>query len=109
MQIRRCAIVLVEPRERFDFAFESILAGGSGMSATREWVALAAHLPEPVVVRVEELAVLGAFSPTEWTARAERDMSASAAPIDALLEKGLLIADDARHIATRERDERIRD
>ncbi len=109
MQLRRCAIVLMEPRERFDFAFESILAGESGMSATREWVALAAHLPEPVVVSVEEIALLGAFSPTEWIARNEADLPANVALIDSLLEKGLLIADDARHIATHERDERIRD
>jgi putative peptide maturation dehydrogenase len=109
MQLRRCAIVLMEPRERFDFAFESILSGGSGLDATREWVALAAHLPEPVVVSAEEIALLGAFSPTEWIGRAQADALGSEALIDTLLKKGLLIADDARHIATRERDERIRD
>jgi putative peptide maturation dehydrogenase len=109
MQLRRCAIVLMEPRERFDFAFESILSGGSGLDATREWVALAAHLPDPVVVSIEEIAQLGAFSPSEWIGRAQADALGSEALIDTLLKKGLLIADDVRHIATRERDERIRD
>jgi len=106
MRLRRCAIVLIEPRERFDFTFESILSGGSGMSATREWVALAAHLPEPVTVSVEEIASLGTFSPTEWT---DADASDTDGRIDSLLKKGLLVADDERHIATRASDDRIRD
>ena len=99
----------MEPRERFDFAFESILSGGSGLNATREWVALAAHLPEPVTVDTEEMGLLGKFSPTEWIERDEAHALGSDALIDILLEKGLLIADDARHIATRQRDEQVRD
>jgi putative peptide maturation dehydrogenase len=108
MRLRRCAIVLVEPRERFDFAFDSIIDGGSGLRATREWIALAAHLPQPVVVSVEEITPLGAISPSEWIERAEADARCGSPLVDALLEKGLLISDDPRHIAARERDDEVR-
>ena len=108
MRVRRCAIVLIEPRERFDFAFESILEGGAGMQATREWIALAAHLGEAVVLDPGEIVPLGAISPSEWMERADADAMCGAAIVDALLQKELFISDDERHIAARQRDEHIR-
>jgi putative peptide maturation dehydrogenase len=108
MRLRRCAIVLVEPRERFDFAFEFIIEGGSGLQATREWIALAAHLPEPVVINIDEIAPLGLISSSEWIERTDADARCGSRLVDGLLEKELLIADDPRHIAARNRDDEVR-
>ena len=45
MNIRRCGILFVEPRERVEFDFESLCSGGDGLCRTREWVALAGCPP----------------------------------------------------------------
>ena len=50
MQVRRCAHVLIEPRERLDFDLSRLLAGESGLENVREWIALAAHADADTVI-----------------------------------------------------------
>lgn len=111
MQVRRCAHVLVEPRERLVFDLGRLLSGESGLSRAREWVALAAHIDHEIVIDAEQLRVLGALSAQAWVnhdallAEHARDV------IDVLLDHGLLLADDdvERHAELRARDHDVRD
>jgi putative peptide maturation dehydrogenase len=93
MQVRRCAIVTLEPREKLEFNLALVSAGGSGLRKTVEWVALAPHLTEEIALGNDEVLVLGAVSPSRW---AELDELANTHPrgaIDSLLAQGLLVAE----------------
>ncbi len=50
MDVRRCAIVVVQPTEQIRFEFEGLLRGGDGLVRTLAWEALAPHLDGPVVL-----------------------------------------------------------
>ncbi len=108
MKIRRCQAVLIEPRERLEFDLPLLAAGGTGLHTTLEWVAFAAHQDRGITLNVEEVAVLGAVSPSEWTTYAELCDAHSSSVIDALLTKQLLIADEECDAAARDCDETIR-
>lgn len=41
MDVRRCAIVVVQPTEQIRFEFEGLLRGGDGLVRTLAWEALA--------------------------------------------------------------------
>ncbi len=107
MQIRRASQLIVEPRETVEFDMSSLLEGGDGLRATREWVVLASHLDAEVVVNAEDLAVLGAVSTAQWQPYAAETERFGARVIDRLLELGLLISDAPAHAAIRARDERL--
>ncbi len=92
MQVRRCAHVLVEPRETIDFDLTELALGGTGVRERLGWVALAAHRDEDIPLDQDEVVALGAVSPSHWQdldALAERH---SRGVLDTLLAKGLLIA-----------------
>ncbi len=108
MQIRRCAHVLIEPRERLDFDLARLFAGGTGLAKVREWIALAAHCDDECVLNPAEIAVLGDVSPESWTPRDELIAGHDATIVDALLERGLLVSDAPAHAALREHDETVR-
>jgi putative peptide maturation dehydrogenase len=96
MRVRRCAIVMLEPRERLAFDLALLVEGGSGLHAVVEWVALAPHLDDELVVSAEEARVLGELSPSRWE---DLDALAAAHPrevLQALLDKGLLIGEDVQ-------------
>jgi putative peptide maturation dehydrogenase len=108
MQIRRCAHVLVEPRERMDFDLGHIFSGGTGLGTAREWIALAAHSDAEVVLGDDELHVLGAVSPVTWIARDKLITTHREAAVESLLGHGLLISDQPTHADLLARDEAIR-
>ena len=66
MQVRRCAHVMLEPRERLDFDLALLATGGTGLRTVIEWIALAPHRDTEVVLSLDEVAVLGALSPSQW-------------------------------------------
>ncbi|HEY0178278.1 MAG TPA: putative peptide maturation dehydrogenase [Dokdonella sp.] len=108
MQVRRCTHLVVEPRERLEFDLALLFAGGTGLTKRREWIALAAHVDDEIVVDDADLAALGAASAEDWH---ERDALAAAhgeAVVERLLRAGLLISDDAGGAVLRERDEAVR-
>jgi putative peptide maturation dehydrogenase len=108
MRIRRCAVVLLEPREDTRFDLDALLAGGDGLRRERRWVALAPHLGEEVDVDAGERELLGALSPSDWV---DARMLAAHPPtaVKRLLQQGLLIGSTKPHAAHRARDERLGD
>lgn len=44
MLVKRCAIVVLEPRETVSYTLESLLRGGNGLDHSMQWFALAPHL-----------------------------------------------------------------
>jgi putative peptide maturation dehydrogenase len=108
MQLRRCAHVLIEPRERLDFDLARVFAGGTGLAKVREWVALAAHRDDECVLNADEIAVLGEVSPESWVERDELIAAHDASIVDGLLERGLLVSDAPAHVALREHDDTVR-
>ena len=103
MRVRRCSILMIEARERMEFDFESLLAGGNGLRAERQWIALAPHLDEELTLTADELVLLGTVSSQEWCSR-EVIACADGALLDGLIGKGLLIVD-----TTDERDVHLRE
>jgi len=66
MRVRRCAIVMFEPRERLEFNLGLLSTGASGLRTAVDWVALAPHIGEEIDVSAEEVSVLGGVSPSHW-------------------------------------------
>jgi putative peptide maturation dehydrogenase len=97
---------MIEPRERIDFELGLLAGGGTGLRSTIEWIARAPHLDGEFVLSPAETAFLGEVSPTLWAARSQIAGAAPPAMIDALLAKGLLVAEgseaDARDVKLRE-------
>ncbi|HEY5972613.1 MAG TPA: putative peptide maturation dehydrogenase, partial [Pseudoxanthomonas sp.] len=107
MQVRRCKVLYLEPREEVEFDLEILLAGGNGMRRERRWLALAPHLGEEIEVDAAERELLGLLSPDEWTDSRQLSEGISAA-LKRLLKIGLVVSDGKRYAALRERDGTLR-
>lgn len=108
MRVRRCAVVFIEPRERLQFEFAQLLAGGSGLEARRQWLALSAHLDAEIALDEAELRALGQLPVNDWTAMDALAGEIPDATLASLLDKGLLIADIPEHAAIRAKDDLVR-
>jgi putative peptide maturation dehydrogenase len=108
MRIRRCCILFIEARERAEFDFDSLLTGGNGLRAERQWVGLAPHLERECILSPEEVVLLGTVPSHEWTeldvflARHNREL------LDGLVAKGLLIGEGSPLTDIRARDDALR-
>ncbi len=96
MRVRRCCILAIEPRERVEFDFDSLLSGGNGLRAERQWFALAPHLARDCPVSADEVLLLGNVASHEWTELEVLLSRHDPSLLDALLTKGLLIGDAAQ-------------
>ena len=105
MRLRRCTIVMFELRERMEFGLGLLSLGESGLRTVVEWVAVTPHLVSEVAITTTELLVLGAVTPSRWTDRTTLLENHSAEVLDALVDKGLLVAEGSRIEA---RDEVVR-
>ena len=101
MQVRRCAVVLVEPRESVDFNLAELALGQTGVRERLGWLALAAHCDDEIPLDMAEVAALGALSPGHWQSLDELSQRHPRAVLDALLAKGLLIAQEPADEASR--------
>ncbi|RDZ26781.1 putative peptide maturation dehydrogenase [Lysobacter silvisoli] len=108
MQVRRCAVVYLEPREEISFDLPSLLQGGAGLRRQRRWLALAPHLDGEIEIDADERELLGRLSPGQWSPL-ESLSDAPAAALRRLLDTGLLIGDAESDAAHRERDQALRD
>ncbi len=108
MQVRRCAVVFIEPRERLDFDLSRLVAGGTGVEMVREWIALAAHLDEETVLDADEVEALGVLSPEQWISFDEASKHLPRERLDGLMRKGLVVCDEEDYATMREQDEKIR-
>ena len=109
MQIQRCTHTMIELDAEPRFAFASLLSGGNGMDNTPRWMAYAAHLETPIQVDLAELQVLQNMASATPHAYSELTEQHGNAVIDSLLNKGLLISDQEKHVNLRERDQVLRD
>lgn len=94
MQVRRCATVLIEPRESIDFDLAELALGETGVRERLGWLALTAHRDEEIPLTAAEVAVLGALSPSHWRSLDELMQQHPRAMLEALLAKGLLITQE---------------
>ncbi len=108
MRVRRCAVLWLEPREVAEFHLEDLLAGGSGVQSRMQWFAHAPHLPAPIDIDAEAVAVLGGTSPSDWTDAKPLREHHGAACVRQLLQAGLLIGSTKPWAAQRESDDRFR-
>ena len=107
LQLRRCEVLFLEPRETVEFEFESLLSGGDGLRRSLKWMALAPHLGEPLEIDEVERELLGRMSPSHWFSPSEFGGYRQA--VSRLLAVGLLVAQQpGLHDAHRERDESLR-
>lgn len=109
MRVRRCAVLYLEPRERVEFDLAGLLSGGSGARRSREWAAHTPHLEHPVELGTAERDLLAELSPEAWT---PEEMLAGwpGGALDALLDAGLVVAEDAegQHGSHAHRDAQLR-
>jgi putative peptide maturation dehydrogenase len=91
MQLRRCALVWIEPREVAAFHLDDLLAGGTGVVGRLCWFAHAPHLQAAVELDALQVPVLGALGAVDWIERDELDARYGAGTIEALLDAGLLL------------------
>ena len=99
MELRRCAVVWVEPREVAHFALDDLLAGGPGVVSRMAWFAHAPHLGGAVEVDPAAVPPLGEVSPVDWVLRDRLDTRFGAEVVDALVDAGLLLAKDGDEAA----------
>jgi len=108
MRIRRCSMLLIEPRERVEFDLDSLLDGGNGLRTERQWIALAPHLEGECLLSSEEVLLLGTVPSHEWTDQDALRAHDDRALLDGLVAKGLLIGDALEFTDLRDRDEALR-
>lgn len=92
MQIRRCAVAWLEPREVAQFELADLLAGGTGIVSRLCWFAHAPHLPAAVEIDAGHVPLLGALGAADWIEREGLDARFGADAVDRLLDAGLLLA-----------------
>ena len=109
MQVRRCAAVYIEPRERLDFDLARLLsANGTGLDTILEWIGLAPHRDAEITLEQRDLAVLGALSPETWIPLESVLEVHPKEVVDKLIKGGLLITDAERESDINMADENIR-
>ncbi|WNH54304.1 putative peptide maturation dehydrogenase [Stenotrophomonas oahuensis] len=106
MRLRRCTIVMFEPREEVQFDLQSLLQGRTELATRTTWLALAGHLDQPVPVSTAQRELLGSLSAHQWVDAT--DLQADPAAWQPLLAAGLLIG-EAHASAYRQHDEAVRD
>jgi putative peptide maturation dehydrogenase len=109
MKLRRCAHLVIEPRETAEFDLESLATGGDGVRRRFAWVALIPWRAEEVELSDAEVAALPLLSESQWRERSLIEAKVGAGVVDHLLRHGLVQADDEAGRADRERDQIVRD
>jgi putative peptide maturation dehydrogenase len=110
MRLRRCHLLVVELDQEPRFSFASLVGGGDGLDHGVRWQAYAPHLPAPVEVTLDQLAVLQQVPRDEWVAQDALSARHAPATVEALLALGLLIPEHGQaQAAWRERDATARD
>lgn len=106
MLIRRCAVLLLEPREETQFRLEQLLRGGDGLVRTLRCMALAPHLEAPIELDQEASAWLATLSPNVWI-RLEPGSHQEELALP-LVQAGLLVSKDDDDSDLARRDTRLR-
>jgi len=107
-RVRRCGVVMIEPREALELDLAGLFAGTRAVRASVKLVALAPHVGDEIELDAAEVAALGRVGDTDWV---ERTVLAEHIPepvIDSLLAKGIFVGDGDTDAPMRERDETVR-
>jgi putative peptide maturation dehydrogenase len=94
-------MVLIESRETVEFDLAELLGGATGVRERLGWVALAAHCDQDIPLDATEVAALGGLSPGHWRSLDGLSQRHPRAMLEALLAKGLLIAQEPADEASR--------
>lgn len=108
MQMRRCSIVFIEPREQLELDVAGLLRGASAIQSTVRLLALAPHVDAEIELEMDEVAALARIGETVWQTREDLLENVSAEVLGRLLAKGLLISDAPEQAIVRERDQTVR-
>lgn len=108
MRVRRCWTLWLEPREAVHFQLDQLFSGGTGLASRMQWYAHAPQLDVPVEVDVEDVALLGHVSASEWSQFASLSERHGAGRVRRLLSAGLLVGSTKRWRAQRDMDDRYR-
>jgi putative peptide maturation dehydrogenase len=106
MRVRRCALLMFEPRQRVEFDLSLLASGHSGLREVVELFAITPHLPDAVALSATELAALALMSASTWSDRADFEALHSREIVDQLVRIGLVVAEGSDHAA---RDQQVRD
>jgi len=109
VQLRRPHILLVQRRDSPEFSLEDLLRGGAGVVVESQWVALAPHLDQEVVLDLQDLEVIDALSDQATVEHEALANRFGVQRVDALVASGLLISDATGHEAMRSRDASLRE
>ncbi|MEO7326147.1 MAG: putative peptide maturation dehydrogenase [Dokdonella sp.] len=107
-KVRRCAVLLVEPRDQLTLDLAGLLSGGNALATSVEWVVLAPHVGVEVTIDAHELAALGVIGETSWMPTELLAKQVAPAVVESLLAKGLLIGDAPDNADMCARDEAVR-
>lgn len=108
MRLRRCALLVIEPRETLTLDLPALFDGGDGLAAQRRLVALAPHLQREVELTAADVGVLAAVPVERWTEAGTLQREHGRDALQRLRALGLLIGDDEDGRSVREADERLR-
>jgi putative peptide maturation dehydrogenase len=108
VRIRRCGVVMIEPREELELDIAGLFSGAQAVRRRVRMVALAPHAGEEIDLDEAEVAALGRVGDTEWIAREALAASVPENVVDRLVAKGLFIGDGEADAPMRERDETVR-
>lgn len=106
MRHRRCAILLIEPRERIDFDLDLLVQGDSGLRTSIDQIALLPHIAGEEVLTPAEAAVAMTISPTAWLDLDELVATHPRDVLEALTRKRVLVIEGSEIDA---HDRRLRD
>lgn len=109
MQLKTPRFFFVESRKRPVFSLENLLSGESGVVTSSDWVVLAPHVGQEVIVDLGDLAVLEAMQMDGEYARDKLASRFGAVRIDRLVMAGLLIGDHPAHDHIRNNDRVLRE
>lgn len=92
MRIRRCGVLMVEPRERLEFDL-ALLSSEElpGLRTVIESVAYLPHVSEETVMSAAELSVVCAISPSRWVPFEQLAQLHASDLLQALLQKEILV------------------
>jgi putative peptide maturation dehydrogenase len=108
MQVRRCGVVMIEPREELELDVAGLFSGTRAVRARVRMIALAPHAGDEVELDEAEVAALGRIGEMDWIARDALAGRVPDAVVDSLLAKGLLVGDGADDAPMRARDDLLR-
>lgn len=95
--IRRCATLMIEPRETIEFDPSQLLRGSTGIESSMQAWAFAPHLAAPLPVAADTLDLLTTCSPSLWQTREAVEARAGVDLVARLLDCGLLVERNVDH------------